>query len=63
VRAIAEDASISWWGDQLSVQVQVMAAAAQPKDTLATLLERSDPALDPCLSLPAPSVKDAKQCL
>jgi PAS domain S-box-containing protein/diguanylate cyclase (GGDEF)-like protein len=70
VRAIAEDASISWWGDQLSVQVLVAVAAAQPKDTLASLLERSAPALDPCLSPPlasssattAPSAKDAKQC-
>jgi PAS domain S-box-containing protein/diguanylate cyclase (GGDEF)-like protein len=69
IRAITEDASISWWGDQLSVQILVMAAAAQPQDTLASLLERSDPALDPCLGTPlpssaltAPSVKDGKQC-
>lgn len=69
VRALAEDASIPWWGDQVSVQVFVTAAAAQPKDTLATLLGRCDPALDPCLGPPltsrattAPSVKDAKPC-
>jgi len=49
IRTMVASSAITWWGDRVSLTVSVGSAVVQSGDTIESLIQRADNALDECI--------------